>query len=378
MFGIHIPVSLIFCLAIVIGFVPPVCLILFFARTRGLSRKGKFLYAATIFLELPGVGARFVFGGLAAPFILFPVWLVFALIAAITFLVVSVTTRNFQTALPALLGPGVLFQFIGVLLVFLVAFGVSWGPVIWSYLNLIGLRGGYRATAWSLGARTMSEREKEVYLRALAHIRSTAHRNFIAPTHVFVLDGLEERAFTIGTTLYIGRMPLHPAKGGRHLTALLAHELGVINSIDGKLVLALRRLVIPPFYLLSYAMRQIAPGNFSLSFSQGAGGYVFGVTAWVLTIMLALAGGGIGELILYPLWVSYWRESVYRADLWAAECGLAQPLIDYLENHEVFDIAVPYFFTPQPYVELRIDRLMQYQKSRQTRITGTLTPQPVP
>jgi hypothetical protein len=377
MFGIHIPFVFIFCLAALIALLPPVGLVLFFARTRGLTRKGKFLYAATIFLELPGVGARFVFGGLAAPFLLFPIWLAFALIAAITFLVVYVTTRNLQSVLHALLGLGVMFQFVGVLLMLLIALAVSWGPVIWSYLNLIGLRGGYRATAWSLGARVMSERETQVYMQALTLIRTSAQRNFIAPTHVFVLDGLEERAFTIGTTLYIGRMPLHPAKGGRHLTALLAHELGLINSIDGKLVLALRRLVIPPLYLLSYAMRQIAPGNFSLSFSQGAGGYVFGVTAWVLTIMLALAGGGIGELVLYPLWVSYWRDSVYRADRWVAECGLAQPLIDYLENHEVFDIAVPYFFTPQPYVELRIDRLMQYQKSRQAPVTGRLTPQPV-
>ena len=86
--------------------------------------------------------------------------------------------------------------------------------------------------------------------------------------------------------------------------------------------------------------------------------FVVGLAFLAMSFVLALAGGGLGLILLNPLWVWYWRQREYAADAYAARCGQAAPLAEYLEDHQGFDVAVPYFLAEHPYTELRIDRLL--------------------
>jgi len=355
-----------FCLVILIVFSPVIFLTLFVTKTRGLSRRGKLLYLATLILELPGVGARFVVSAFLAPFILMPIWVVFCFIFAALALLAVFASRGGTTIQQAiavtLAGVGGIFTVLALLLLAVVVISVSWGPLIWSWLNLIGLRGGAFYTPWAMGARKPSEREREAYSQALTLIQANTQQALLAPTSWFVLDKLELEAFTIGTTVYLTRQLLKPHHGS-DLIALLSHELGHTNSIDGRLVLALRRLVIPPMYLLSYAVGQAAPGMVSLACATAsAGNYAAAITTWVLNALLAAGGGGLGIQLLFPLWIGYFRQREYEADDFAAHIGFAHPLIDHLEKNEHFDFAVPYLMSPQPYIELRIDRLLSFVK----------------
>lgn len=371
--------SLFFCLIGLVVITPPVMLAGFLVRTRGLNARAKLLYLATLVLELPGVAARAIIAVLITPIVLTPVWVLFGFIVLVLGLIALITGevagRDIGTNLLVSIGGG-LWGFASAISLVL-GFGfvslMSWGPLLWSFANLLGLRGGNRFTPWALGARRPSDRERDAIVQALTTIRTRAQRHIQGPSHWYVIDAIEERAFVIGTTLYVTRQLLR----SKHLTALLAHELGFVNAISGRMVLALRRLVVPPIYLLSYALRQLAPGNLPITSTSTSGGYAAAVTAWVVSALLAAAGGGLGEFVLYPLWVGFWRTQVYEADRFAAELGFAQGLIDYLEQHEFFDVAVPYFFTPEPYVELRIDELMRYQRtsiSQTIPVTAQLAP----
>jgi Zn-dependent protease with chaperone function len=105
--------------------------------------------------------------------------------------------------------------------------------------------------------------------------------------------------------------------------------------------------------------------------------YIVSVVTWLLNLFLAAAGGGMGLLLLNMPWIWFWRERDYHADAFAAMLGQAQPLIDYLDKHQGFDVATPYYMSPQPYAELRIDELMRYLKTPPQPPTSART-QPLP
>lgn len=348
-------------------------------KLRGLPKKGGLLYLATLVLELPGVIVRFFIGLLAAPILLAPVWFLLALIGFVILIVGLILDK---TTSPFLMTAGIggIAILIMVNLIIGTAALIAFGPIIWSILNLVGMKGGHRFTPWSMGARTPSTREREAYTNALVHIQANAPTTITAPSDWFVIDTLEPEAYTIGTTLYLSREVLR-TKGGnqRHLIALIAHELGHINTIDGRLSLALRRLVLPPVYLLSYVLQQVAPGIVSFAASlAGSGSYAASVVTWFTNAALAISGGGAGLFILSPFWAEYWRSRDYAADTFAAEVGVGQELIDFLELYEFKDVAVPYYMMLHPYIELRIDRLLSYQQGVQSLAYGQLNPQPQP
>jgi hypothetical protein len=58
--------------------------------------------------------------------------------------------------------------------------------------------------------------------------------------------------------------------------------------------LALRRLILPPFYWLSQAAGQIAPGNLSMAvLTSVSSDTVMNMTIlWILGVFFSLAGGG--------------------------------------------------------------------------------------
>jgi hypothetical protein len=344
--------------------------VLFVARTRGLSAGGRALILATWFLEIPAVFIRFFIGGLFGFILLGVFWSLLAFAAAVV-LTIGYAIGAVQQDLPLYaLGSSLLVGGAGlagsVLILLASALTASLGPPVMSLLRLLGLRGGAWFDAWAMGARKPSQREMDAYLAALT-IACGNRDDIQVPDRIYVLDGYEEQGFVIGRVLYLGRPLLH---GSPHLIAVLAHQLGWINSASGRVVMALRALTVPPVYLLSYVLEQTAPGAVALRVAAG-GGYAGAVGAWVASFLLAVASGGIGQLILYPFWVGFFRQATYEADAFARALGHRHALVAYLEHHEHFDVAVPFFFTPRPYCELRIDRLLT-----QTQKTGVLVPQP--
>lgn len=237
-------------------------------------------------------------------------------------------------------------------------------PLVVSIATALGVPGGNTFTRFALGARDPSKRERESLLGALEKIEGYYSLEGIkGPSNWFVIDDITLNAYVVGTTLYVHRELLKSP----HFPAVLAHELGHINSLDGRMTLALRRLVIPPIYYVSRLIRHPAPGTFPVMVATShLQAFIQAAQAWFLSFILSLLGGGFGAWLLSPLWTWYWRGREYVADEYAATLGQRGGLIEYLEEHQLFDVATPYFLSTHPYTELRIDRLMQYQDTQRS------------
>src|SRR5262249_10591909 len=94
----------------------------------------------------------------------------------------------------------------------------------------------------NMGGRDPSERERAAYRSALALLRGGGAVSLREPSGWFVLDLPEPDASVCGNTLVLSRGLLETT----YLPAVLAHELGHLNTSDGRLTAALNRLVIHP------------------------------------------------------------------------------------------------------------------------------------
>lgn len=366
-----------------------IILVLFVGTFIGARRSGlkgwTWLYAATLFLELFGAVPRFFLSAVIGVFVLTPIWIVFFILYAVIILFGLFATRQLPPVVGVLLqlvGGGTiggLFAVIGGVLVFLVALAGSFGPLLWSVLNLIGLPGGATLTPRILGARTIGRhRELPQVQTAIQHLDAVFHQatgQHVKNVHnLFVLDVPVENAFAIGTALYLTQPLVNGRNPNPNIYPVLAHQLGHMHYGHERVALALRRLVLPPFHWLAQAVGQVAPGNMTMalaSMSSGNSDAVLGMTIlWILQLFFALAGGGIGLFILNPWWSEFWRQKEYEADSFAVLCGQGRDLINYLDgNRHTMDVATPYFFNPHAYVELRVDAILD-------QIQPTTPPQP--
>lgn len=303
------------------------------------------LLIGTWLLEVPGIFLRAIFIALA----LFPFWALFVL----TNWDATIGSINTRPTLGSIIFVTGFWGFVRWCIFF------SLIPLIVSILTAVGLPGGYTFTRFALGARDPSRREREVVVAALRQIEEEHPLQKIKqPKHWFVIDDMALNAYVVGSTLYVTRELLRSP----HLPSVLAHELGHLNSLDGAITLALRRLVIPPVHYISQLIRQPAPGTFPVVVATSPlQAFVQAAQAWLLSFVLSMLGGGFGLWLLSPFWTWHWRDREYVADEYAARLGQRGQLIEYLEEHQVFDVSVPYFLSTHPYTELRIDRLMHYQ-----------------
>ncbi|MGA2322127.1 MAG: M48 family metalloprotease [Solirubrobacteraceae bacterium] len=167
--------------------------------------------------------------------------------------------------------------------VYYLAFTAGFGPLALSFATLILPLGGW---FWEqqAGGRSPSEREQLIFDDA---IRDTpARRPAAAATQA--LGGP-------------GRTPF--------LEAVLAHELGHLNSSDARLTAALRRLTTPPRDEVRRGLR---------------------------TITLIATGGLVVWLTRAP-WGAYWRSREHHADEYAAKLGQAKSLARFLELNALDD-----------------------------------------
>lgn len=285
---------------------------------------GLALYAATLALELPGAYLRFY----------------------VATLVVAIVLALWGATAGTVAG--------------LVVLAATFGPLLWS-LFAFAWPGTGRFWRWRIGGREASAREREVYEAALAALRE--ERPVKAPRSWFVYDDMDPTAAVRGQTVMVSRGLLGAPV---ELEAVLAHELGHLNTIDGRLTEALGRLTLwgdPVGPGMPYA------DYFDLT--DGRGGLIFFAIARlvrvVVRVLVYLIGGGLSLLLLRPVWASYWRGREHAADRYAAALGVGEDLAHFLDVHGLFfDIPVPFLMfsdRAHPPVELRIDRLMTAQEA---------------
>jgi Zn-dependent protease with chaperone function len=305
---------------------------------------GCLLLLFTWVLEIPGI----LFRWLLLLLVLFPLWAVFAVVVIRSD---YLTIPGWQGR-PDAIALTMLPEYAGFTLF------LALSPLLLSLLAFV-LQGGAWFTRFALGARDPSTRERELMQGALGTIGVRSDGGAIdGPSNWFVIDSPALNAYVVGTTLYVTRELLR----SDHLPAVVAHELGHINSLDGKLTIALRRLVLPPVHYLSQLLKQPAPGNMVVvAAPDPVQAYIQTAFAWLISLGLSMLGGGFGLWALNPLWVWYWRNREYSADKLAAFMGFRGELIEFLEEHQYFDVAIPYFLSTHPYTELRIDKLLAYE-----------------
>jgi hypothetical protein len=119
-------------------------------------------------------------------------------------------------------------------------FLIALAPTLWSIFALINPAGGDWCWRQNTGGRTPSQREQNAYDDAIEYLQ--AHR----PPHLgplprswFVIDEDTPDAGVVGDSLMLSRGLLQTA-----LLAVLPHELNHIGTLDGRMTLALNRLVI--------------------------------------------------------------------------------------------------------------------------------------
>ena len=223
-------------------------------------------------------------------------------------------------------------------------------PIAFSAAAL--LRPG-RGWVWGrrLGARRPTDEEAEKIAAALELLRG-ADPGLRAPVACYVLDAPSLAAGVRGRALILTpRLVESPS-----LAAVLAHELGHVSSLDGRLREALERLTLwgdplgPPQ----------APRGREVSLEASVdsrGALLWGAMRW----SLRLAGGGEGRALLAWFWAGYWRRREYAADAYAARLGQGGELARYLTDQGLpFDVPQPGLFlrAPEhPPVALRLERL---------------------
>jgi len=229
-------------------------------------------------------------------------------------------------------------------------------PTGWAILALITPLGGGWWWRTTLGGREPSTREQEAYKTALDELRAQAPRGFREPASWFVLDTPHPDASVCGNALALSRGLLETP----YLTAVLAHELGHLNTSDGRLTAALNRLLINPISMRERERRErqtlvLADNRLLLTIT------LVGIILWTGRKILSFACGGFGLRLLGPFWGSYWREREYLADHFAADLGQAEDLADFLETHALMhDQPVPLIWLTEhthPPTELRVDHL---------------------
>jgi Zn-dependent protease with chaperone function len=209
----------------------------------------------------------------------------------------------------------------------------AYGPLVLSAATLVLPLSGW----WwqqSAGGRSPSERERLIYDDAMDQL-ARRDPGLRRPRRWCVLDGPETNAAVFGDTLMITRGLLETP----YLTAVLAHELGHLNSSDARLKAALRRLTTPPRGRLAWPLRTVA----SPATGEAA--------LWVMRLP----------------WAAYWRAREFEADRYAAKLGEALPLSTFLDTQAlVHDLPIPFPWMHEhshPPTEHRIDRIERGQEA---------------
>ena len=239
-------------------------------------------------------------------------------------------------------------------------------PLVWSLLTYsIAALGDSAGVRIRMGSRPPVKEEQEKVSRTLKEIQKKQPR-IKAPYRWEVLDNPFPNSFTIGGVSFLSSGLIE----SDYLEPAMAHELGHVNQKDGRLLLSLRRLIIPLayFYGIDTAPLPAGPvsgGQMATTVSMGDDAALFYRMQAVQTqFEIAKEYGGMSLFRLGEQWAAFWQNQDFKADDFAAELGYRDQLIAFLEEYKPLDNAVPFLMRMRPYTALRIDNLRHGKKWR--------------
>ncbi len=249
-----------------------------------------------------------------------------------------------------------------------VCFLIAVAPTLWSMFALINPAGSGWWWRQHTGGREPSQREQLTYQDAVEHLQAKSLEPLPLPSSWFVLDLNEPDTGVCGNALMLSRGLMEMS-----VAAALGHELRHLGSLDGRITLALNRLIIHPPKMTTpeeqeQQRQQQQPRPDVLIVAEDP--VILATLAlraflWTIRKALSFAKGGLGLWLTTPLWGRYWREREYDADHYAATLGQADELADFLEVHAlIYDRPIPHMWltdTDHDFTELRIDKLRNYR-----------------
>ena len=204
---------------------------------------------------------------------------------------------------------------------------IGFGPLVISLATLILPLGGWWWEQQS-GGRQPSERERTAFDYAFAQL-TQADPSLRPPRRWFITDEDEPNAAVYADTLMVTRGMLD----NPFFPAVLAHELGHMNSSDGRVTAAVYRITTPPRNPVRFPFKALA----------------------------FLSTGRVGMTFVQTPWAMYWRHREMLADQYAAKLGQGPALATYLDTHALDgDLPIPFKAfgrTSHPWTEHRIDHL---------------------
>ncbi|NJN15863.1 MAG: M48 family metalloprotease [Oscillochloris sp.] len=232
----------------------------------------------------------------------------------------------------------------------------AFSPLLSSFLVLAGIPSGHMLVRQSLGARLPTADERRALEAGFARARTAG---VPVPTRVFTIDEDALNAAISGRTLYVYRK-LYDSP---YLPGVLAHELGHYNSLDGRLMLALRALTMPGGFLIMYItlslLRWIAYGMasvlaaflivFAAIFRMNLSRLVamlFRGSIQLLRLTIILALGGVGPALLGSIWRSHFLRREFAADAYARRLGYGELLASFFEHEVLDDVRIPWYNQP--------------------------------
>lgn len=223
--------------------------------------------------------------------------------------------------------------------------------VAWATSGLLLPLGAGPYMADGLGARQPTQTELDVYHDAIdtLNVRDT---NVKLPKHLYVLDQNDLNACVIADTLIVNRELLNTG----YAEAVIAHELGRLNSMDVRVTVAVNRLGS-----LARGTQPIRQARANMLDR----GQSLGCLAGTLVLIIRACAGALPTAIMAPAWAGWWRQREYAADDYAARLGQAEHLANLLEVHGlIYDTPIRRVWQTthsHPPVALRIERLRQHQ-----------------
>lgn len=207
------------------------------------------------------------------------------------------------------------------------ALAIGFAPLLVSLATLVLPLGG-RWFEQREGGRRPSARERAAFEAAFAQLQAK-DPELRPPRHWFVTDETEPNACAYANALMLTRGLIDSP----FLAAVLAHELGHLNSTDARVTAAVYRITTPPRHPVEFPFRTLA---------------------WLLSGRIALAP-------LRTLWAIYWRRREAAADAYAERLGQGEALAAYLDSYGLAgDLPTPFKAfgeTSHPWTEHRIDDL---------------------
>jgi Zn-dependent protease with chaperone function len=234
-------------------------------------------------------------------------------------------------------------------------------PTLWSAAALVNPAGGGWWWQQRMGGRRPSTREYAAYRAAMEALQAGTTIPLPEPGRWFVIDESTPDAAVCGDTLMLTKALLESP----HLPAALAHQLGHLQGIDGRLTDALNRLV------LGGEERPRATVGAGTGPTTGPAGPSPRTPAQERETprrrgsprrtAVALLRGGLALRLTSIGWGNIWREAEYEADRFAARIGWAEELAAFLEAEAPkHDHPIPLVWLSDhthPPTELRIDAL---------------------